>query len=443
MNVIVIGAGAAGLAAASRLSEKGATVTVLEARDRIGGRIWTAHPASLVVPVELGAEFLHGETVEIDEIVATEKLRSIDIAGRRWAPAGERLRIIDDFWERLDRVMRRLEEDRDPDRSFAVALGAMRSAKPADRALARQFVEGFHAADLASISEQSLAAGGSPRGDVRERRIGRVLDGYDAIVRALAAPVLDRVQLGRVVTEIRWEKGRVSVASRDASGMAVSTLEADAVVITLPLGVLKTDPSAGGVHFDPPLRHARELQALEMGNVAKVILQLDEPFWMDRSFAKKVADERLDTWSFLHGGDDVPFPVWWTSYPVRAPILVGWRGGPGALALAGLTKDEVIAAGLASLASLLGVSRRTIERRLVAAFTHDWTTDPFSRGAYSYVAVGGAGASKRLAKAIEGTIFFAGEHADAEERNGTVHGAIASGCAAAEELASVAKAKAG
>jgi monoamine oxidase len=434
MNVIVIGAGAAGLAAASTLSEKGATVTVLEARDRIGGRIWTAHPTSLSLPVELGAEFLHGETVEIDEIVAAEKLRSIDIAGRRWAPAGERLRIIDDFWERLDRVMRRLDEERDPDRSFAVAVKAMRSTKPADRALARQFVEGFHAADLALISEQSLAAGGSPREDVRERRIGRLIDGYDSIVRALAAPVLDRVQLGRVVTEIRWEKGSVSVASRDASGMAVSAIEGDAVCVTAPLGVLKTDPAAGGLRFDPPIRRAKELQALEMGNVAKVILQLDEPFWMDRSFAKKIADERLDTWSFLHGGADVPFPVWWTSYPVRSPILVGWRGGPGALPLAGLAKDDVIAAGLASVASLLGVSRRTIERRLVAGFTHDWTTDPFSRGAYSYVAVGGAGASKRLAKPVENTIFFAGEHADAEERNGTVHGAIASGHAAADAI---------
>jgi monoamine oxidase len=434
MNVIVVGAGAAGLAAASRLVAKGATVSILEARDRIGGRIATLHPPSLALPVELGAEFLHGETDEIDEIVAAETLRSVDIAGRRWAPVGGRLRLVDDFWERLDRVMRRLDEEREPDRSFAAAVAAMRSAKPADRALARQFVEGFHAADLTTISEQALAAGGSPRGDVRERRIGRVLDGYDAIVRALAAPVLHRVQLGRVLTEVRWEPGRVSVASRDASGMAVSAMEADAVVVTIPLGVLRTDPMAGGVRFDPPLERAKELKLLEMGNVAKVVVQFDEPFWMDRAFAAKVADERLDTWSFLHGSDDVPFPVWWTTYPVRAPILVGWRGGPGALALSGLAKDDVIAAGVASLASLLGVSRRSIERRVVAGFTHDWTTDPFARGAYSYVAVGGAGASRSLSKPVESTIVFAGEHADAEERNGTVHGAIGSGHAAADLL---------
>jgi hypothetical protein len=208
MNVIVIGAGAAGLAAASRLVERGVDVSVLEARDRIGGRVWTVRAEKLAVPVELGAEFLHGDTRETDTIVERERLRAIDVAGRRWSPRGGRLRVMDDFWERLDGVMRRLDEDRSPDRSFAVALERMKSATPADRALARQFVEGFHAADTDEISECALAAGGSPRDDVRERRIGRIVEGYDAITRALAAPILDRVQLGRIVTGIRGSGGK-------------------------------------------------------------------------------------------------------------------------------------------------------------------------------------------------------------------------------------------
>jgi monoamine oxidase len=431
MHVVVIGAGVAGLAAASRLAEQGATVTILEARDRIGGRVWTLQPESLAVPVELGAEFTHGDTPEIDEVVARATLRACDIAGRRWAPMGDRLRIVDDFWERLDRVMRRLDEKREPDRPFADALKRMRSLRPADRTLARQFIEGFHAADTNVISEQALAEGGSPGDDVRERRIGRVAEGYGAVVRALAAPILDRVQLGRVVTKIAWSKGSVNVSSRDASGMRTTEIHADAAVITVPLGVLKTDASAGGLRIEPGIPAHKEIARLEMGYVAKVVLQFDEPFWVDRKFSKRIADERLDTMSFLHGRDDVPLPVWWTAYPVRAPLLVGWRGGPGAMPLAGLSRDDVVAAGVASLASLLGVSRRSIERRLVAGFNHDWTADPFARGAYSYVAVGGAGASKRISKPVENTLFFAGEHADAEERNGTVHGAIASGYAAA------------
>src|SRR5688572_20719177 len=110
MEIIVVGAGAAGLAAAHRLAGHGVEVTVLEARDRIGGRVWTLRPDALQVPVELGAEFLHGATPEIDAIVDRSRLRVVDVAGRRWLSARGRLRLMDDFWERLDRVMRRLRD---------------------------------------------------------------------------------------------------------------------------------------------------------------------------------------------------------------------------------------------------------------------------------------------------------------------------------------------
>ena len=431
MNVIVIGAGAAGLAAASRLVERGADVTILEARDRIGGRVWTLRPQSLAVPVELGAEFTHGETPEIDGLLRTGNLRHVDVAGRRWSVRGGKLRLLDDFWERLDRVMRRLDEKRTPDRSFADAMARMRSADRADVALARQYVEGFHAADTTRISERALAEGGSPRDDVRERRIGRVLDGYAAVIDALAAPVIQRVTFGSIVTAVEWGAGEVRVTARAAAGEQERTYEGSAAVITVPLGVLV----GGAIRFDPVIdRPRRVAERLRMGNVRKVVLQFDEPFWMDRRFSQRVADERLDTWSFLHGRSDVAFPVWWTAYPVRAPILVGWRGGPGAVPLENRSADDVIGSAIDSLAALLSVARATIARRVVAGFTHDWSADPFARGAYSYVRVGGSGASARLAKPVQGTLFFAGEHADPEERNGTVHGAIGSGFHAAEQL---------
>jgi monoamine oxidase len=172
---------------------------------------------------------------------------------------------------------------------------------------------------------------------------------------------------------------------------------------------------------------------LVMGDVRRVALQLDEPFWTDRAFAKRLGDERLDTLSFLHGSA-ATFPVWWTTYPVRAPVLVGWCGGPDSRKLAGKRTDEIVSLAVASIAKLLGVARATVARHLVAGFSHDWTSDPFSLGAYSYVAVAGDAASKRLARGIDGTLFLAGEHADAEGRNGTVHGAVASGQAAAEKI---------
>ena len=430
LRCVIVGAGAAGLAAARALDEAGEEIVVLEARDRIGGRVWTMRPPRVTVPVELGAEFLHGETPEIDRIARETGLRAVDVAGRRWTSAAGRLRIMDDFWERLDRVMSRLDEEREPDRSFAAAVARMRSIAAADRKLAIQFVEGFHAADTHDASERALADGGSPREDVRERRIGRILDGFDTVLSALAAPVLDRVRLGSLVTGIRWRKGHVEVDATNPGGEPLPTIVARTAIITVPLGVLLAPAgAAGGIAFDPAIPERLEpASRLRMGTVLKVVMHADSPFWADRAMAKRIGDERLDTLAFLHGTTPTAFPVWWTPYPVRAPVLVAWRGGPMAAELStALTHDEIVAAAIDSFATLTGLRTREVRRHLVAAYTHDWHNDPFARGSYSYVGVGGAEASAQLARPLQGTLYFAGEHADREGRNGTVHGAMASG----------------
>lgn len=436
-SVVIIGAGAAGLAAAQRLNSRGIDVVVLEARDRIGGRVWTERPRSLSIPIELGAEFLHGETPELNEIARGAGLRIMDLEAHRWTSAHGKLRLMDNFYEQLDRVMRRLDEKRDPDRSFADALARMRSVPSADRQLAIQYVEGFDAADITRISERALAEGGSPRDDVRQRRVGRVVEGYGSVIDALAAPVLARIRLGTVVTRVRWRENHVELEARAHGGDPLPPLSARAAVISVPLGVLQMPPGAlGGIEFDPPLRDKQRAAAmLVMGGVVRVSLQLDEPFWTEKRFARRMGDDRLYTLAFLQSSEKVPFPVWWTPYPIRAPLLVGWRGGPGALEMAGRTRDEIISSAIGSLAKMVGMSRSGLQRHVVAEYTHDWMDDPFARGAYSYVGVGGMNASGQLARPVQGTLFFAGEHADRERRNGTVHGAIASGWRAADQIA--------
>jgi monoamine oxidase len=414
-------------------------VTVLEARDRIGGRLWTLHPDGLSVPVELGAEFLHGEAPELDELIRSAGLRAVDIAGRRWTARDGKLALMDDFWERLDRVMRHLRADLKVDRSFADALSSpvMRRVTAKDRKLATQYVEGFHAAEPSVISEQSLAEGGSPRGDVRQRRIGRVVEGYDGVVRALASTIQDRIRLGTVVHRVRWRAGRVEVDARNLAGEPLSVVRADAVIVAVPLGVLQAPAfETGAIAFDPAIPRLDEnVSFLAMGTVTRIALRLDEPFWATHRFASRMGDERLDTLAFLHSMEAVDFPVWWTTYPLRAPLLVGWCGGPHARELAGLTPDTVRAKAVESLATLLGMTRGAVAKHVVAAFTHDWMSDPFARGAYSYARTGGMHAAARLAKPIDDTVWFVGEHADAEGRNGTVHGAIATGWKAADAIA--------
>jgi len=435
-DVAVVGAGAAGLAAASRLRDAGLDVVVLEARDRVGGRIWTEHPHGLGVPVELGAEFVHGATPELERIARTAGLRLVDIAGRRWTTRRGRLVLLDNFWEQLDAVMRKLDAHREPDRAFADAVARMQGLPAQRRKLAIQYVEGFHAADTHVISERALAEGGSPRGDVRERRIGRVVEGYDAVVDALAGPVRDRIRLGTVVTAMRWRVGAVEIAWTDHGGARHDSVEARAAVVAVPLGVLNAPrESLGHIRFVPALTARQEVAArLAMGTVVRVVLQLDEPFWVDEKFAKHVGDERFDTMSFLHAASDVTFPVWWSQYPIRAPLLVGWRGGPAAMRISDRPREDVIAEAVKSLASILRMTRRAVEQHVVAAFTHDWNNDPFAHGTYSYPTVGGDDASAKLARPVKSTLFFAGEHADEEGRNGTVHGAIASGWRAADQV---------
>ena len=139
--------------------------------------------------------------------------------------------------------------------------------------------------------------------------------------------------------------------------------------------------------------------------------------------------------SFLFSQDEW-FPTWWTTLPRKSPLLTGWAAGARAQKLAGQANDFIVEQALAALTRLLKVGRTELQSLLASAHTHDWESDPWSRGAYSYVTVGGDGAEAALAAPLEGTLFFAGEAADFSGHNGTVHGAIASGRRAAQGVLS-------
>ena len=435
-GIAVIGAGAAGLAAASSLHEAGVEFAVLDARDRIGGRVFTHRDPLTGIPIELGAEFIHGRAGDLETVLRAAGLRSIEVDGPRWTASRGRLRKADDFWDRLDRVLGRLKP-RGNDESFQSFLdrrpGGPRLAS--DRRLARQYVQGFHAADPRLISVQALTADGSPGDDVREQRIGRVLGGYDRVTAWLAAPFPHRVRLGAVVTRVEWEPGAVRVHVSDAAGRAPAVVEARAAIVTVPLGVLRAAPGeAGVIEFDPALRDKEQaLAALASGSVVRVAFRFQERFWASESLARKAGTEELDTLSFLHTSDD-DFAVWWTAHPMRVSVAVAWCGGPRARRLARLSPEAIQDRAAASLARQMGLPPGRVHRLIDGMWMHDWEHDPFARGAYSYQAVGGAEAPASLARPLRRTLFFAGEAADPGGRTGTVHGAIATGRRAAEEV---------
>src|SRR5438552_6685058 len=420
-DVVVIGAGAAGLAAARDLSQAGRTVTLLEARPRWGGRVLTLREPAWPVPVELGAEFIHGEA-EDTMAAAHAAGRAVEtLAGRHaWLRAGH-LRPMSDAWSRFDEVRRRIPR-RGPDRSFAEFLS--RASLPRERKeMARMLVEGYHAASIDRMSAQALAAGEEEASEADHSQ-HRLVGGYDRLVGWLRAgldPGRVSLRLRAAATEVRWAPGRATVTARVGMGTATATFGARAVVMAVPLGVLKAPPEEpGALRFVPELGRRRDaIEGLAMGPVTKVVFRFRERAWGDEA-------------DFFHDAH-AAFPTWWTPAPLRAPVLTAWAGGPAADALRGLDERGLTDVALATLASLLGVARGRLERLLEACVWHDWLADPFSRGAYAHVMVGGVPGQKTLGRPLQATLFFAGEHTEADE-TGTVGAAIASGRRAARQV---------
>ena len=432
-----MGAGVAGLAAARTLRAHDVDVVVVEARDRIGGRILTQRDPALPVPIELGAEFVHGTAPELQDVIAQARLLSYDIEGCRYRVRRSKLEPMVGFYKQLELVMRRLDPHRRTDRSFLDFLASNPGGRAlADaRKLALQYVEGFHAADPSLISERSLADGGSPRGAEREKRIGRILGGLDGVPSWLASGLTNRVRLSTAVTSVVWDERGARLELRRGDGAPADDVEARAVIVTVPLGVLRASADeTGAIRFAPALDAKRPaLETLEMGSVVRVALRMRERFWATERFAKRLGDEGLDRLTFLNGSDH-DFPVWWTTYPVHSPLLVGWQGGVRARRLSERSVGEIIGAAVRALAGIFHMPRRRIDGMIDGMWTHDWEHDPHTRGAYSYARVGGADSSGKLAQPLRGTLFFAGEATDSDVRNGTVHGAIATGRRAAAQV---------
>ncbi|HEX6900213.1 MAG TPA: NAD(P)/FAD-dependent oxidoreductase [Thermoanaerobaculia bacterium] len=433
-DVAVVGAGVAGLAAARELHRAGFRVAVFESRDRIGGRILTHHDEQVPVPIELGAEFIHGEAPETQRILTDARLLACEVEGEHWRAEKGRIRRVRRYWTGIDRVLQKIDPE-GPDRSFADFL----AGKPGghslarDRTATREFVQGFHAADPNEIGILSIAPEDGENPSESAARMGRVVQGYDGVPRFLARGLEGAIHLETRVVEIAWEPGRAELTLRDRSGRT-NRVEAGAVVVTLPLGVLQAAADdEGGCRFHPePPGLRKALGRLAMGCVTRLAVRFRELPWQGPLPGLPKGGD-LDRLSFLHLRGS-PFNVWWTAYPLRVPLAMAWSGGPPAVELTGKAPEEVAAVAIRNLAERLGISRRRIESRVEGLWLHDWHSDPFARGAYSYARVGGSEAAKDLAKPVKGTLFFAGEATDAEGRTGTVEGAIATGFRAARQV---------
>ena len=427
-DVIVVGAGAAGLAAAEALTRAGASVLVLEGRGRAGGRIFTRHVRGWPLPVELGAEFVHGRAEEVFEIARDGGLLVDRLPDAHVQSTSAGWRRVHDLWSRFDAVTHRMSTG-GRDRSAEDFFHSLRRIAPAQRRLARSLIEGYHAAHLDRASEHWLSTAGDPPESPGERAQFRLPSGYDGVTKHLLSridPKLGRIRLATPVRRIEWRRGRVTVATGNAG-----EFRARRVLVTVPAAVLRAGPEAkAGIAFDPdPPSHRRALAKIETGHAIRVVLRFREDLWAQTAAAREAGPAGL---GFVQAWSS-PFPTWWTVAPSEVPMITAWAGGPAAEKLERLPRERVVARALETLAAILEVRPVRVRRSLVGWHAHDWTTDPFARGAYSYAAVGGASAADALARPAGGTLFFAGE-ATERDQSGTVPGAVASGRRAARQI---------
>jgi monoamine oxidase len=421
-DTIVLGGGIAGLSCARMLAQAGQRVVLLEAQQRLGGRILTVNAGG--VPIELGAEFVHGKPPALLQLLKeagleifapTEKFLHAE-EGVIQDPAGNSSDADeDDSFDALDH----LPASADHDQPFSEAARQMHLPEEQLHWLTR-YVEGFNAADSTLISAAALKKQQLAEEAIDGESSSKPVLGYSALIDFLAhecAKLGVDVRLAHPVREILWRTGE-TVAICDAD-----EFHATRCVVAIPLGVLL----GGNVQFQPePEETFAALRQMEMGPAVRISLLFQSRFW----------DSKFSDMSFLIDGS-ADLTAWWTVNPAPAPLLTGWAGGPRARKFK--TAEQMLESALHALAKFFQRSEADLRDELVSWHTHDWQADPWSQGAYSYVRNGGLKTLPQLATPVDDALYFAGEHTDQEGHWGTVHAALTSGQRAASQILAAGK----
>jgi monoamine oxidase len=421
-DCIIIGAGIAGLVAGDYLRKKGWGVTILEARERVGGRVWSRTDWKGKSPMDMGASWIHGVSGNpMTEQAQREGIRTVPFdyekkavyhtGGSRIAPEEEQR--IDKRFRKTLRVANAAAEELSRDVSLRETFtGAEKKLGWSSEELAslnfRAHTEIEHefAASLEELSAQYWDE-------------GEELSGGDVIVPAGLGGVVEPwargqdIRFGQTVERVGYDRDGVRV--KTAQGLEI---RAKKLILTVPLGILKK----GTIVFDPPLPEEKTeaIGRIGFGNYQKTALLYNELFW----------DPELHLFDWDGGATGKEWAEWVNLYPFTGePALIAFHTAQAAYEIEKMTDGEISDAATDALGSALGKKVPRPKDMIVSKWGHD----PYSLGAYSFMGVGATPADRTtLGKPLAGSLYFAGE-AVSENYAATMHGAYESGLAAGKE----------
>ena len=430
-DVLVIGAGAAGLMAAYELVKAGLKVSVLEARGHIGGRIHTIAGAPFMQHTELGAEFVHGKLPVTLGLLEEAGIAYRKTGGQFWQSKNGVLTQEEYFiehWGLFMEQMHKLEQDISIGDFLDIYFNGPQYAEL--RASVTHYAEGYDTADTKRASTFALREEWQEEDHAVQYRIDK---GYSTLINYLAKKIEETngtIHPNKAVKEIHWDENKVIAI--DSNGHSFS---ASKIIITVPVNILQLDADhAEAISFFPAIieQHAA-IQKLGMGAVIKILLQFSEPVWQDKTIQERTGNDMKNVSFFF---SEQAIPTWWTQCPDDSTLLTGWLGGPAAIEMKDKSDEEIINISLASLSGILGLEAAHISDSIVAYHVANWTAEPHIYGSYSYITVEAKQALEVLRLPIAGTIYFAGEAIYDGPVMGTVEAALASGKTVAKKILS-------